>query len=127
MKDVVRYPREESQPLSKRRTGRAGSRLKSVKEEDETEDYAGWDDSTDPEGLVFDYVTQEEVRRRIAFTSSMVTTKPASSKSGKVNSTFRFQKIFTDGDFMAGGILEIPVNEKKPLKPARDNTYVSDC
>lgn len=49
----------------------------------------------------------------------MIATKTAGKQS------FRFQKVFTDGDFMAGGILEIPVNEKKPLKPARDNSYVN--
>jgi hypothetical protein len=37
---------------------------------------------------------------------------------------YRFQKIFTDGQYMAGGVLEIPVGASKPLKPARDNTYV---
>lgn len=55
----------------------------------------------------------------IAFPASMIETKPA----GKQN--YRFQKIFSEGDFLAGGLLEIPVNEKKPLKPARDNSYVS--
>ena len=54
----------------------------------------------------------------IAFTANMIKTKPRGDQ------TFRFQKIFTEGEFMAGGVLEIPVNEKKPLKPARDNTYV---
>jgi len=42
------------------------------------------------------------------------------------NHAYRFQRIFTDGEFMAGGVLVIPPNEAKPLKPARDNTYVSD-
>jgi centromere protein C len=127
MKDVIRIPKEAPKALSRvgQRSGKAGSRLKSIKEEDEdANDYAGWDDTTDPEGTVFDHVTQEEVRRRIAFTSAMVNTKPVPSKSGKPNSEYRFQKIFTDGEFMAGGLLEIPVNHKKPLKPARDNTYV---
>ena len=40
------------------------------------------------------------------------------------NHGYKFQRIFTDGDFMAAGILVIPANESKPLKPARDNTYV---
>lgn len=41
------------------------------------------------------------------------------------NHAYKFQRIFTDGDFMAGGVLVIPPGEAKPLKPARDNTYVS--
>ena len=41
------------------------------------------------------------------------------------NHAYKFQRIFTDGAFMAGGMLVIPSGEMKPLKPARDNTYVS--
>jgi centromere protein C len=37
---------------------------------------------------------------------------------------YQFQRIFTDGVFMAGGWLVIPPGCNKPLKPARDNTYV---
>jgi centromere protein C len=37
---------------------------------------------------------------------------------------YKFEKIFSDGEYMAGGILEIPVGSKKPIKPARDNSYV---
>lgn len=37
---------------------------------------------------------------------------------------YRFQKVFTDGDYVACGLLEIPLNEKKPLKPSKDNTFV---
>jgi centromere protein C len=43
------------------------------------------------------------------------------------NHAYKFQRIFTDADFMAAGILVIPANEAKPLKPARDNTYVRGC
>ena len=49
---------------------------------------------------------------------------------------YRFEKIFTDGVFMAGGVLEarrrpsaslttqIPVKRSKAPKPSRDNSYV---
>jgi len=40
--------------------------MRSVKEEDEEAlngDFEGWDDATDPEGLVWDYVKHEETRR----------------------------------------------------------------
>ena len=38
---------------------------------------------------------------------------------------FAFQKVFMDGEFIAGGVLNIPVKGRKPNKGARDNTYVS--
>ncbi|KAG8938493.1 hypothetical protein FRC04_008519 [Tulasnella sp. 424] len=40
-----------------------------------------------------------------------------------LNATYAFQKVFSDGEFVAGGVLEIPVGGKQPSKPARDNTY----
>ena len=39
---------------------------------------------------------------------------------------FAYQKIFMDGDFIASGIMTLPVDGKKPLKSTRDNTYVCD-
>ena len=54
----------------------------------------------------------------VAFTKAMLDPKPTK------NHAYKFQRIFTDGDFMAGGVLVIPPGEAKPLKPARDNTYV---
>lgn len=45
---------------------------------------------------------------------------PKATKHG-----YRFQRVFTDGEFMGAGLLIIPPGEKKPLKPAKDNTYVS--
>lgn len=44
-----------------------------------------------------------------------------------MNADYAFQKVFMDGDFVAGGILEIPVGGAKPSKPARDNTYIFYC
>lgn len=37
---------------------------------------------------------------------------------------YSFQKIFMDADFVAGGVLNIPVGGKKPPKGSKDNTYV---
>lgn len=54
----------------------------------------------------------------IAFTSKMVSPKPAA------NNEFAFQKIFGDGEFIAAGQLLIPVGGKKPSKGTKDNTYV---
>lgn len=44
---------------------------------------------------------------------------PKATKHG-----YRFQRVFTDGEFLGAGLLVIPPGEKKPLKPAKDNTYV---
>lgn len=40
------------------------------------------------------------------------------------NNKFMFQKIFTELDYLAGGILQIPAGAEKPSKPAKDNSYV---
>lgn len=45
---------------------------------------------------------------------------PKATKHG-----YKFQRVFTDGEFLGAGLLIIPPGEKKPLKPAKDNTYVS--
>lgn len=44
---------------------------------------------------------------------------PKATKHG-----YKFQRVFTDGEFLGAGLLIIPPGEKKPLKPAKDNTYV---
>lgn len=54
----------------------------------------------------------------IAFTSKMVNPRVAA------NSTWMFQKIFGDEDFIAAGQLVIPPKERKPSKMTKDNTYV---
>ena len=121
IKTVVKIPKQPSSSLSqKRRPNRQESKARqdSPSVKTEQDDYTGWDDDTDQDGLTWDYVNSEEVRRRVAFTAAMIAPRAIN------NQPYKFQKVFTDGDFMAGGILEIPVNAKKPLKPARDNTYV---
>lgn len=91
----------------------------------------GWDDETDPMGVVVDYDTREEISRRelnfyfdsvfsfavmltwslgIAFTSAMVVPK------GTQKGQFSFQKIFSDKQFVAAGQLVIPVGGNKPKK-----------
>lgn len=54
----------------------------------------------------------------VAFTAKMVTPKAAAQGA------FYFQKIFTDGEFLAAGQLVIPPNSTKPTKSTRDNTFV---
>ena len=41
------------------------------------------------------------------------------------NSSWLFDKIFGDDDFIAAGQLIIPPKGRKPSKAAKDNTYVS--
>lgn len=40
------------------------------------------------------------------------------------NSTFAFDKVFGVDEYMAAGVLEIPPEGEKPLKPTKDNNYV---
>lgn len=100
----------------------------------------GWDDETNPTGVVLDYVTREEVSRRasfsppryeilisrtrligIAFTAKMISPKAAA------NNDWYFQKVFGDGEFIAAGQLIIPPKGRKPSKGTKDNTYVRLC
>jgi len=123
IKAVIRLPKDSPEPLAARRRHRQNSRHRadSLGIKDEVEDYTGWDDATDQEGLTWDYVNSIEIRRRVAFTAAMIAPRAVN------NQLYRFQKVFSDGDFMAAGVLEIPVGAKKPLKPARDNTYMLYC
>lgn len=54
----------------------------------------------------------------IAFTENMMDPKPA------FNNQYQFQKIYQELDYLAGGILDIPVGGRKDTKPAKDNSYV---
>ncbi|KAK4058584.1 mitotic fidelity of chromosome transmission- protein [Microbotryomycetes sp. JL221] len=127
IEQVVRIPKERSsvgppslQHRHKRSAShqpkRSGSRVKSEVPEEE-----GVDDATDPDGIVWSWEGNAEVSRRIAFTSKMIDPKPT------YNNKFAFQKIFTELDYLAGGVLVIPVGAEKPSKPARDNSYVFYC
>ena len=69
-----------------------------------------------------DKANNAETVRRVAFTSQMVDTQPPLGKEGEA--PFVFQKVFSEGDFMAGGLLVVPRGKEKPLKPSRDNSYV---
>jgi len=40
------------------------------------------------------------------------------------NNQYLFQKIYQELDYLAGGILVIPVGGQKATKPAKDNSYV---
>lgn len=76
IKDVVRFEPEELPSWARSKNKRAKTKTRAKRdldaiEEDEgenlLEDYSGWDDTTDPEAIVYDYVKADEVKRRMCF------------------------------------------------------------
>ncbi|KZS92465.1 hypothetical protein SISNIDRAFT_455662 [Sistotremastrum niveocremeum HHB9708] len=132
IKEIVRLPKEEPAPISNKprsKRGPSSRRSQSVTkghDDDEREvihipaevPEAGWDEKTEPYGVVLDYTSGVEVKRRVAFTSAMI--KPEKAAGAE----YSYQKIFGDGNFMAAGQLEIPPKSAKPAKSTRDNTYI---
>ncbi|KAG9085655.1 hypothetical protein FS749_004249 [Ceratobasidium sp. UAMH 11750] len=80
----------------------------------------GMDVDTEELGVVMDYSTGEEIKRRIAFPGAHVELAPAAGP-------FYFQKVFGDSDFFAGGVIKIPVGGQKRNKHSRDNTFAFYC
>ncbi|CAD6884337.1 unnamed protein product [Tilletia laevis] len=109
----------------KRKAARSGSESEEGDEEEirfdergytiQPED--GWDEETDQMGLVWNVDTGEEVTRRIACQRSEVKTRKV------FNSDFKFEKVFGVDDFMAAGVIEVPVGGSKPVKPSKTNSY----
>ncbi|KAH8117000.1 Mif2/CENP-C like-domain-containing protein [Phellopilus nigrolimitatus] len=128
IKDIVRLPKEIPEPFgvaNKRRSSKPRSRSKMTADDNDEEREVvvfnpeeGWDNQTDPIGIVTDYGGGDEVSRRLAFTANMMAPRPAA------NDDFLYQKIFGDGEFIAAGQLILPVGGKKPSKGTKDNTYV---
>ncbi|EJD02264.1 uncharacterized protein FOMMEDRAFT_86864 [Fomitiporia mediterranea MF3/22] len=125
IKGIIRIPKEPTGPLGSKGKRTRRSRSKAPQGDDEEEEDVvvfnpeeGWDDKTDPTGVVLDYHSGKEVQRRLVFTAKMITPEPA------MNNEFLYQKIFGDGDFIAAGELIVPVNGRKPSKASRDNTYI---
>ncbi|KAJ7137942.1 Mif2/CENP-C like-domain-containing protein [Mycena epipterygia] len=130
VKEVIRIPQAPVVPLGKkgrsrrRSNPRPNSKVveKVVEKIVEVPSHAnpeeGWDDETAMEAVVKDFRTGADVNRRIAFTAKMFSPAPAA------NNEWFFQKIFSDGDFMAAGQLIIPPKGRKPSKPTRDNTFI---
>jgi len=65
-----------------------------------------------------DYVTKNDVQKRIAAQAKSIDPKPAA------NSEWFFQKVFGDAEFIAAGQLRIPPKGRKPSKGIKDNTYI---
>ncbi|KAF7306529.1 CENP-C-C domain-containing protein [Mycena indigotica] len=130
IKEIVRVPKEPVKPLSKRKTGhapRSQSRTQIVEKEvivevNKGNPEAGWDDDTDTQAMVVDFLSGEQIMRRVAFTSNMF--DPQEARVTNPDDAWSFQKIFGDEDFMAAGQLTIPPKKKKPPKASKDNTYM---
>lgn len=150
IKEIIRIPQPEPEPLGVKRRKRSSARTRSksavspdpsneeirIVEVDNPE--LGWDDETQPNGIIWDYRLQIEVERRklsyndllslvvqyiygligIAFPTRLVKAKPSQGEK------FSYDKIFGDGNFVAAGQLIIPPGAEKPTKPTKDNTYV---
>ena len=117
IKAIIRIPQEPVEPLGKKHKKR---RAKSVTVDPESAQFpeAGWDKDTEPFGHVLDYITKEEVRRRIAFTTQMSRETPAKKAD------YSYQKIFSDGDNVAAGHIQLEPGAEKPNKSSKDNSYV---
>jgi centromere protein C len=74
IKDIIRVPKEPPKALASKSSKRGRApRSKSKQLDNENEDSRevvvynpeeGWDDKTDPHGIVLDYISQLEVKRR---------------------------------------------------------------
>ncbi|RUS14235.1 Mif2/CENP-C like-domain-containing protein [Endogone sp. FLAS-F59071] len=71
-----------------------------------------------PEGVVVQYPTGQEIRRRIAVSAEMIKTTAVS------NQTYMFQKVFSEGDFMSSGVVVLPKGAEKPNKNSRGSAMV---
>ena len=117
IKAILRVPQEPVEPLGKKHKKRRG---KSVTVDPESTSFpeAGWDDDTESHGHVVDYITQEEVRRKVAFTTRMSRDVPAKKAD------YSYQKIFSEGDNVAAGHIQLEPGAEKPNKSSKDNAYV---
>jgi len=117
IKAIIRVPQEPVEPLGKKHKKRRG---KSVTVDPESVPFpeAGWDKDTESHGHVVDYITQEEVRRKVAFTTQMAREIPAKKAE------YSYQKIFSEGDNIAAGQIQLEPGAEKPNKSSKDNSYV---
>jgi centromere protein C len=117
IKAILRVPQDPVGPLGKKHKKRRG---KSITVDPESAPFpeAGWDKDTEAFGHVVDYITNEEVSRRIAFTTQMSSEKPAKTAD------YSYQKIFSYGDRVAAGHIQLEPGAEKPNKSSKDNSYV---
>ena len=117
IKAIIRVPQDPVEPLGKKHKKRRG---KSVTVDPEFVPFPedGWDKDTEAFGRVMDYNTNEEVRRRIAFTTRM------SRETPSMKADYSYQKIFSDGANIAAGHIQLKPGAEKPNKSSKDNSYV---
>ena len=117
IKAILRVPQDPVEPLGKKHKKRRG---KSVTVDPESVPFpeAGRDKDTEAFGHVIDYFTNEEVRRRVAFTTRMSRETPAKKAD------YSYQKIFNDGINIAAGHIQLEPGAEKPKKSSKDNSYV---
>ncbi|CAH7669789.1 Mif2/CENP-C like-domain-containing protein [Phakopsora pachyrhizi] len=126
MVDVVRIPSEPPEPFAKKRALRSASRR--IKSESvgprhhEVNPEEGWDLETKATGIVYSYTKNKECERVVAFTKHMSDIN-VEDKAGVPNS-FHFKRVCKDLDYVAAGLIYIPVGGGKPSKPTKDNFYV---
>ncbi|WWC86037.1 uncharacterized protein L201_000908 [Kwoniella dendrophila CBS 6074] len=144
IKEVITIPEQPAQPLSQRyKKSRSRQRSSSVvqqpkkrrnrndydsqDDDDDIENGAqgsivhtedGWDAGTEPTGLVKTYPDGFESHRKIACPKALL------NPPNMENQSFDYQKVFGEGDFMAAGVVFIPIGSKKATKPSKDNAYV---
>lgn len=117
IKSIIRFQQDPIEPLRKKRKRRRGKSV-TVGPESATFPEAGWDKDTEATGHVLDYITTEEVRRRIAFTTGMSRETPAKKAD------YSYQKIFSEGGNTAAGYIQLEPGAEKPNKSSKDNSYV---
>ena len=117
IKAILRVPQGPVEPLGKKHKRRRG---KSVTVDPESAQFpeAGWDNDTEAFGRVLDYITGEEVKRRITFTTHMSRETPAKKAD------YSYQKIFSEGGKVAAGHIQLEPGAEKPNKSSKDNSYV---
>ncbi|ORX35333.1 Mif2/CENP-C like-domain-containing protein [Kockovaella imperatae] len=123
--EVVHVPEVPVESLgAKKKQRRARSRSAKPTRDDSSEPVGrfgiedGWDADTEPYGLVQDFVSQKEQQRRIAYPRHRLEPQPVAG------GTFKYQKVFGEDLFIAGGVLYVPVGGMKPGKFSKDNAYI---
>ena len=140
----MHIPQEHIEPFAARHTRHRTGRSQSTRPganghagSFEPEEF-GWDNETNPIGKVKEYPSGREIERRkrllagsariltdmellgLAFPRAMLTPKEVEGAN------FKYQKVFGEDQFIAGGVVYIPVGSDKPGKFSKDNAYVSE-
>ncbi|KAG8940279.1 hypothetical protein FRC04_005441 [Tulasnella sp. 424] len=104
-KKIVWIPEAQTEPISKKhrrqgttrhlrsRNERSNSKQAEVWVENPDE---GWDAETEKKAMVIDYETKQEMEKVIVWAAAMLDPKQP------LNATYAFQKVFSDGEFVAG-------------------------